>query len=493
MSGILQESRLLAKHSAIYGIGTATNKILALALLPIYTQYLTTHDYGIKELVGLTTDIIGTLASTSIASAFFRFYFEYQEERDRNLVLSSSYLFMGGFGLVLIVLLSCAAPVMADYILDSPSLYTYFLIAFVSMWFQIINGIGYNYQRAKLQSTWFIVLTITKLLLAVCLNIYFIIFLHLGVLGILLSTLISSVILFFVLNVPQLIHTGLGFSPKIIKEMLAFSFPLVWAQIGAFIVHISDRFFIKAFCSISDAGLYSLGYRFGTIPSTFVSEPFNQVWQPRRLEIYKERDSEIMFGRIFTYFLVLISFIGLGVAVLAKDVLMIMSGQHFWSAYRIVPIIIMANTIYACNNHFNIGLIISKKTKYLAYINFTNGIFILLLNFLLIPRYGVLGAAYATLMGFIYKVGLTFYFSNRFFKIHFEFVRIGKVFLAASMIYALTFFIMIQSPFLDFILKAALLLLFPVMLYMLGFFTREEKTLALSRLVPRLKLLSPGS
>ncbi len=493
MSSILKESRLLAKHSLIYGMGTAVNKILALALLPIYTQYLTTHDYGIKELIGLTTDIIGTLVSTSIASAFFRFYFEYQDEKDRNLVLSSSYLFMGGFGLALILVLSCAAPFMAEYILDSPSLSFYFLIAFASMWFQIINGIGYNYQRAKLQSAWFITLTIGKLILAVCLNVYFIIFLHLGVLGILFSTLISSVVLFFILNIPQLIHTGLRFSSKVIKEMLVFSFPLVWSQVGAFIVHLSDRFFIKAFCSISDAGLYSLGYRFGTIPSSFVSEPFNQVWQPRRLEIYKEHGSEIMFGRIFTYFLVLISFVGLGVAVLARDVLMIMSTRHFWSAYRIVPIIIIANTIYACNNHFNIGLIITKKTKYFAYINFSNGILILMLNFLLIPQYGVLGAAYATLLGFIYKVGLTFYFSSRFFKIHFEFVRIGKVFLAATLIYIMTAFITIPDPYLDLLLKTVIVLFFPVMIYALGFFTREEKMLVLSRLVPKFKVVLPGS
>ena len=84
---VRDESKLLARHSVIYGIGTSANKIVGFLLLPVYTQYLSTREYGIKELVGLSTDIIGVLLATAISSAFYRFYFDYTAESDRMLAL----------------------------------------------------------------------------------------------------------------------------------------------------------------------------------------------------------------------------------------------------------------------------------------------------------------------------------------------------------------------------------------------------------------------
>ncbi len=488
MSSVAKESRLLAKHSVIYGVGTATNKLVAFLLLPIYTQFLSTHDYGIKELVGLSTDIIGTLMATAISSAFFRFYFDNKEQEKRDLVLSSSYISLGGFGFLCVALLSLFTPIMAELILDSSTLYTYFLISFAAMWFQIMNSIGFNLLRADLKSVQYIVFTIARLITAICLNIIFIIYFEMGVLGILISTLLTSIAIFIFLNIPQLLRVGFHLSLPLVKDMFRFGFPLIWSQLGAFVVHLSDRFFIKAYSSISDVGLYSLGYRFGTLPGTFISEPFNQVWQPRRLELFKQENSEEMFGRVFTYFLLLLTFVGLGVAILTKDVLIVISDQKFWSAYKIVPIIVLANTIFSFHYHFNMGLIIEKKTKYLGYINFSNGLLVLLLNFLLIPRFGIYGAAYATLIAFIYKVVLTYYFSSRYFRIHFEFNRISILLLASVIVYTLSLGITISNVILSLIIKTGLVCLFPGILYLMDFFTLDEKIAAKSFLQTKLHI-----
>ncbi len=474
---VSNESKLLARHSIIYGIGTSVNKIVGFLLLPIYTQYLTTHDYGIKELVGISTDIIGVLMAASISTAFYRFFFEYKEEHERNLVLSSSYIFLGAVGLLLVALLSLFAPVLAKYILNSSGLSIFFLIAFVSLWFQTLNGIGLNYLRVTMKSLQYILLSFFRLFLAIALNVYFIIFLHMGVLGILISTLITSIVIFFILNVPQLFRVGFRFSPKIVKEMLHFGLPMVPSQMGSFIVHVSDRFFLKAYCSIADAGLYALGYRFGGLPGTFVSEPFNQVWQPRRLEVYDQENSEEVFGKIFTYFLVLISFTALGVAVLTKDVLMIIAEKEFWPAYRVVPIIVLANVIFTFNYHFNMGIIIEKKTKYFAYINSSNAALNLTLNFLLIPRYGIYGAAYATLISYTYLTVLTYYFSNKFFKIDFEFMRMGKIGIAAALIYMLSQQVALNSLYAGIFVKLLIIASFPMVLYFMKFYTQEEKAM----------------
>lgn len=485
MASLGKESKLLAKHSLIYGLGNALNSLLSFLLLPIYTRYLTPTDYGVKELVGLSTDIIGMLLATAIASAVNRFYFDYDDERNRNEVVSTAILAVGGVLIVALGVLSLGTRVLAKYILDSPDLGHFFVISFVSLWFQSLSGIGFNYIRVQQKSLLFVSISISKLILAIALNIFFIVHMRMGVLGILLSTLITSVVSCMALNIPICWKIGLRFSWEKLRRMLRFGLPLVPSQMGAFIVHLSDRFFIKGYCSVADAGLYSLGYRFGTLPSNFISVPFNQIWEPRRLELHKQEGAEQLFGKIFTYFLFLMVFTGLGVSVLTKDVLKLIANENFWSAHRIVPIIVLANIIFTMHYHFNMGIIISKKTKYLAYINGTNGILNLLLNIFLIKYYGIYGAAVATLISFIYKVSLTYHFSNRFYRVYFEWERIGKIALVAIAIYAVSLLHDAESLWVDLPYKTSLVLSFPLVLLGLHFYNPEEKQKAAEFLKPK--------
>ncbi len=471
---VLKESKFLAKHSLIYGIGIFMNRIVAFLLIPIYTRFLTPYDYGIKELVALSTDVIGILLASGISSAIYRFYFEYKENRDRNEVISTAVVAIGGIGLLALFGLYLCTDFMAAQILDDRSLGYFFMISCASMWFQSLNGIGYNYLRANQQSLIFVGLSFLKMVVAIGLNIYTVCFLKIGVLGILVSTLVAALFISVVFMVPLLFRIKLRFSGPKLKEMLKYGLPIIPSQLGAFVVHLSDRFFLKAYSSIADTGLYSLGYRFGALPANFISDPFNQTWQPRRFELYKQEGSEKIFGRIFTYFLYLIAFAGLGVSVLIKDVLMIVADPQFWSAYRIVPIIVLASTIFTFHYHLNMGILVSKKTKYLAYINFSNGALIIGLNFWLIPRYGIFGAAYATLIAFIYKIILTYYFSSRYYNIYFEFARIAKILICSAAIYGVTLFIELESVYLNFILKLLIILLYPIVLFVIRFYRQDE-------------------
>jgi O-antigen/teichoic acid export membrane protein len=257
--------------------------------------------------------------------------------------------------------------------------------------------------------------------------------------------------------------------------MARFGFPLAISQVAAFVVHLSDRFFMKALWSVSDAGLYSLGYRFGTLPGAFVSVPFNRTWQPRRYELLKNPDSEKVFGKIFTYYLLFLFFCGLAVAVLTKDVLKIMSNSTFWSAYQVVPIIVLANIVFNFSPHVNMGLLITKKTKYFALINGSNGLLVLLLNYFLIRAYGAYGAAVATLIAFIYKISLTYYISSKHYKIHFEFFRISKILAASTSIFLVSLVVETHSPVNNVLIKTLLIGLYPILLYGLRFPTDREK------------------
>jgi O-antigen/teichoic acid export membrane protein len=473
--GLKGELKQLGKHSLVYGLGNLLQQLGALLMLPIYTQFLTTHEYGIKELVGLSSDVVAILLATAISGAFYRFYFKYEDEKDRNEVVSTSLLSIGAIGLAAVVLLALGTRVFADVILDDASLYHYFLVAFTSLWFQTINSIGYNYLKANKQSGKFILLSLAKMLVAIGLNVWFVAILKIGVIGILISTLITSILMSLILTFPLIIKVGYRVSLPKLKEIVKFGLPLIPAQFGSFIVHLSDRYFIKEYASIADAGIYSLGYRFGALPSNFISGPFNQIFLPRRLEVYKEKDSAYIFGKIFTYYLMIMGYVGLMVAVLSKDVIIFMSSEEFWPAHEIVPLIVLATTIFTFHYHLDIGIVISKQTKYAAYVNLSNAVVVLFLNYMLIPNYGIFGAIWATLISFIYNVVLTYYYSSKFYKTHFELIRVGKLLIVTFLIYSIAQTFQIETLFLSFISKFLFVLFsYPAFLYLFKLFSSEE-------------------
>jgi len=170
-------------------------------------------------------------------------------------------------------------------------------------------------------------------------------------------------------------------------------------------------------------------------------------------------------------------------------VLMVIAEKEFWPAYRVVPIIVLANVIFTFNYHFNMGIIIEKKTKYFAYINASNAALNLTMNFLLIPLYGIYGAAFATLISYTYLTVLTYYFSSKFFKIDFEFLRMGKILAAALLIYIISRQVALDSLWADIFSKLLIITSFPLVLYFMKFYTTAEKTVISTLMRPDIGML----
>jgi O-antigen/teichoic acid export membrane protein len=269
-------------------------------------------------------------------------------------------------------------------------------------------------------------------------------------------------------------QTGLASSWPRFKEMVVFGLPLIPSNFLAYIVNVSDRYFVNAFSGLTATGLYTLGYRFGILVNEFVASPFGQTWIPRRYEMYKKGDSERVFAKIFTYFSALIFFVGLGIAVVTKDVIQVMSDEAYWSAYGVVPIITLSYIFASFQMHFNIGIMIEKKTKYILYINMVTAALNLGLNYFMIKEWGMWGAAWATLISFVGKVVLVYWISNRLVRLVVEWGRVFKLTALAGLMYWPLTQIESGNPILNVLLKSLACLGYPFLLYAVGFFEPGE-------------------
>jgi O-antigen/teichoic acid export membrane protein len=474
MADLREETKTIAKHSVVYMVANFLEKIVAFLMIPIYTRFLIPADYGVLELVSLTIDVIGMVISMGIASAMYRYYFEYKDEREKNEVISTSIIGFGIIALISLSIIALSSDLLAVKILKSHKYY-YFLISFCSLWFNTILQMGYTYVRIKQQSMKYLAYSLSRLIMSLSLNIYFVVFMKIGVIGVLLSTLFTSIIFSFIIVSPIILKTQLRFSLEKARQLIRYGAPLIPVNVAAFIVHASDRFFINNYVGLSGTGIYSLGYKFGNIPNNFIAAPFMQIWEVRFFELFQEDGAGKVFGQIFTYLCFLLFFVGLGISAIIKETLVIISNPSYWDAWKIVPIIIISYIFFGFQYYFNMGIYFRKKTQYLAYINLSNAFLNIILNVIFIKSYGMWGAAFSTLACFVYKDIVTFLISNRLYKINIEIARILKMLALALSLYILCFFIHITSVYVALVIKSLIVLSFPIILFFSRILTVEEE------------------
>lgn len=469
------ELKNLLRHSSIYALGNIIGRATGFLLIPLYTNYLTPRQYGILELLELVSYILGVFLGMGIAHSTIRFHYEYKQPKDRMVVISSALFFSWGISLVAALIFSYLSPYISLLVFKDLQYTNYLRIVFFTLFLIIGAEVPFALLRTLEKSVFFVVVSIIRLTIGISLNVLFIVGFKWGILGILLSGLITNGIASSFLFFYTCHKMGLGFSWVKLKEMLGFGLPYVAGGLSIFIINFADRFFLQSFASLSDVGLYSLGYKFGMIINVLVLIPFLKAWEPKRLELAKTSEAKDIFSVVLTYFWFVEIFCALGIAILIKDVLSIMSPPEYWAAYKVVPLILLSYVLQGGYFYIQIGIVLEKKTKYIAMIMAICAASNLLLNFLLIPRWGMIGAAFATLSTFMIMFTLNYFISNKIYYVRYELVRILKMFGSAAILYLASLTILIEGVTLSILFNLGLALSFPFILYLLGFYSKSER------------------
>ncbi len=471
---VASEAKLIARHSAVYGLASVLDRVVSFLMLPVYLRVLTPSDYGVLELLYLTNSVISLVIGMGLESAVSRFYFDYEQEEDRNRVVGTAVVGYGGMMIAISLFLMLFAAPMAGWVLESRDQANLMIVSLASLGISMILPVYFAYMRVRQRSFEYMITKVAMTVVTLGLNILLVVVFPYGVMGVLMATLITNVLFVLVLSFTTLRRTGISIRWQLLVDMLKFGWPLIPSNIGAYIVQASDRYFVKEYVSVAMTGIYSLGYKIGTLVNQFVTSPFLQVWAPRRYELFNTEGYDRIYPKIFTYFCTLSLFVGLLISLVAKEIIMIMAAESFWPAYKVVPVVVLAYIIFSFHHHFNIGILMKKATKYVAYVNVLNGILNVILNLLLIKPFGIFGAAVATLICFIFKASLTFYFSNRLYPIHMEWRRVGLLFAVAFVLFFAGIQVDTGKLWLDMVAKAGIGCLFPVALFSVKFFTDEE-------------------
>ncbi len=470
-----KELKSLGKQTVVYGVGSMLGRLSAFLLLPVYTSYLTPAQFGTLELFYMTSAVISIFLGTQLSHATLRFYFDYDTEPERYRVISSSFILYVAFSAT--VLGVCALfSERFSLLLFSGTHYTrHFVVLFAWLLLSLSNEILFAFVRALERAGLFVAVMLCELIVKLGLCIFFVVSLQWEEFGVLAGNLAGTGAAFAALAVFTFSRCRFEVDVSLFFGLVRYTLPLIFVSMCGTVMGMADRFFLKTYTSLAMVGLYALGMRFASVVNFLVFHPFTRGYGPFRFSIMNRDNAKEIYSRVTTYFCFFFLWACLGVIALAREVIVVMADESYWDAYRVVPVLLVSVFFSGLYYMVQIGVYLKKNTRVLSYVFAAAALFNLACLWTLVPAFGIMGAALAVCATRALVVLLGWRCSQLVYPMRYEWARctkIAAVFLALALATSWPFH---QSPYLSMLMKTPVLLLYPLILYSIGFFSPQER------------------
>jgi O-antigen/teichoic acid export membrane protein len=428
--------RNLTRHSTIYTIATFIQRLQGLILLPILTDpsYLATKSqFGDYALIYTFIAFMNVVYLYGLDLAFLRYYFlgEHSRQtiyRSAAQFLTVSSVFLSGLFIIF------AGPI--SQLIFNESGYAFFVrIAAGILFLDTLCNLPYLILRAEEKSKTYTIVRIGRFALELILNLFFIIYLQLGVKGILYANIGAAAINLVVLLPFQMRYLGGEFSWPAIKGLLRFGLPMVPNGIAFLIVEISDRYLMPRLLNKDILGEYTANYKLGTIMLLLVTA-FRTAWQPFFLKLANDRQARDIFSRVMTYFIAAAGLVVLTTSLFIEYIVKIplapgvtLLGRPYWSGISIIPIILFSYLLYGIYVNLTVGIYIKKRSELMIIFTGLAAVVNVSSNLYLMPAIGMYGAAIATLLAYLVMMISIYIANNQLFPIQYDYIRIVPVLL----------------------------------------------------------------
>lgn len=403
----------LIRHAAVYGVGRILGRAASFLLIPVYTHFFSTQDYGAMEILTLISMIAGIVLAFGLPSSLMRFYYSCRDPKEQNQAIATAMLFSVGVGATIGGLVLIWARPICQFLLGSEQQALLVRLMAVTFFFSYFSDVAWVYLRAQQRSTLYVFLTQASLLGAIVMNLYLVAIQKMGVVGAFWGNAIATGSVGIVLLGLVFREVGVDFSVSHLGVMLRFGAPLVMTWLAAFVLNYSDRFFLQRFTDLANVGMYALAYKFGYVLSLLVVQPFNLMWEPQSYEVAGHENARNIFSRVFVLLSVTLISIAFLMSLFIREIFDLVVGASFYSGYHMVPLIAYAYVIQGIGLFFEAGLLIQKKSRIIAGIGLFCMLICVMLNSVLIFAWGAWGACIATLLSFAAFALITYSYSQK--------------------------------------------------------------------------------
>ncbi|WMJ82991.1 lipopolysaccharide biosynthesis protein [Oscillospiraceae bacterium LTW-04] len=384
----------LVGNTLVFAIGSFSSKLLVFFMLRYYTAMLTPAEFGIADRITTTSNLLMPFVMLSVNEAIIRF------AMDRS--LKRSDVFSIGLKTVLagFIVFCLFSPIMLMIDMLSP----YTLVIYVYVLFGMLKAICAQFIRSIGLVRLFAFDGFMATFTTIAFNIVFLTVFKWGLYGYVFSIIASNIISIFFLFIVARLDRYVDFThpnPTLRREMLRYSVPLIPTTMFWWIVGMSDRYMVTWFWGDTPTGMLAIAHK---IPSllTIVSAIFYQAWQISAVdESGKGKRTTRFYSQTYDYYSTLLFCAASGIVMLIQPITKVLYAPAYHESWRYVPFLVMAEVFSSLVTFLGSFYMVSKKNATVPLAIFVGAVANIGLNFWLIPRYGVMGATFATLLSYL--------------------------------------------------------------------------------------------
>jgi O-antigen/teichoic acid export membrane protein len=437
----LNPLKKLLGQTAVYGLSTIVGRSLNFLLVPLYTSFFTTSDYGIISQLYALVAFLMVFLTFGMETAYFRFI---QDAPDRQHVYRNSFLTVLGLNAVFFVVILVFHKYFANLLLISENQYITIMAAIVCI--DAVASIPLARLRAEDKARQFALIQFASIGANIGLNLLFMFFFFdedrpgEGVLFILLANLFSSLVKPLMLY-KDFIRINWSFDWELFAKMLKYSFPIVIAGFAFIINEMIDRIMLKQILADlpnytvkeadAEIGIYSACYKLAMLVSILL-QAYRYAAEPFFFNQSKNADRNKIYIRLMNYFVAVMCLAFLGISLNIDIFKYFVSNESYWKGLHVVPILLMANVFLGIYINQSIWYKLSDQTKFGAYIAFGGALLTIIINYLFIPTYSYEASAWATLIVYGAMMISSYLLGQKYFPIKYN-LRKFFLYLGASL------------------------------------------------------------
>lgn len=464
---LLRHLGKLASHSAVYGAADVFTTVVNLLLIPLYTTYLGATEYGHLALLLLFSTAAKIVFRLGLDAGFFRVHYEMATDSDRRRLAGTVALFALAAASVLMAVVVVLRGPITRWVLGPAVPEGWIVLAAGDVFLGTFAFVPLSLLRIQDRPRLFSALSISRHAVNIALKVALVSG-GWGIAGILWADLAATAVFAMALAPILVRNAEASFSTPLLREVLAFALPKVPHGLMLQVLNLADRKILDVFASRGEVGLYHMGYTFGG-GVKFALSAFEPAWGPFIYAQAKLPGGPTTLARVATYAYAAFAGAALAVAALGPDLLRLMTPNNpaFHAAAPIIPVVALAYLLHGLFLLTSVGIGIARQARFYPMVTAAAATANVAANLVLIPRFGAMGAAWATVLAYAVMALAGHALSRRVFAIPFEAGRMARLTAAAGVAFALSATVPGQGPAAA-SLRAVALMSFPALAWGLG-------------------------
>jgi O-antigen/teichoic acid export membrane protein len=468
LSGYL---RRLATTGAAYTAASIVSKLIAVALLPLYTRYLTTADYGAAEVMFAAVVSASIVVRLGTIEALLRFYYRDDENPARVVATSFAALFWVSTAAALIALPFAGA--ISEALLEeyAPDLAR---ISIGGLWVLTMFEFLLTLFRLEERARAYFVTTMLSVLAAIGLTVVLVVGKGEGARGLLLGSYASGAAFVLGLIWVHRRRLSLWIDRALLRRLMRFGLPTMPAELSLYLLNFVDRIVIVRSAGLAAAGLYSLAVKFAQGVNVLV-RGFQLAWPPLAYSIRDDGEARRTYAAVVTWFVAGCAFVVAGMWLFSRWIVRALAAPEFFGSYEAIGLVATGVTLYALYMVLVVILGRTGRTEFNFPATIAALIANLVLNIVLVPPLGIVGAGLALVASYVIVVALMYVFTQRLFPVPYEWGRLSRIVLVSAAVVAAGELLLPGEGLAGLAGRAAVWLVYPAALFASGFFTDEER------------------